>query len=267
MSVKIDLSSYIVEHPHQRGCTLCSLHSSVNKTVCVPTARCTYSLPPSTDTPAVVCIGQNPGYFEDMEGLPFIGKSGDLLHNGYLKPSRIHELATIYITNAVRCSTPANANPSAKSLKACFPAYTIPDLTAIAAAHSSLYVLCLGAPASSAIFKHLFSLKVGQKDAFTYNGRTLPWERPILKCTAVDHANGSIAMEHANTPTPITTFSTFHPAFILRVPNAIHEVALHMNALSRHLQGKAPVVTTPNIVASFARPSTVHHDPRTPPLR
>jgi uracil-DNA glycosylase family 4 len=204
----------------------------------------------------VVCVGQNPGYFEDVEGLPFIGKSGDLLHNGFLKPARIHELATIYITNAVRCATPANAKPPAKSLSTCFPLYTEPDLSAISLTCSCLYVLCLGAPASEAVFKQLFKMKVSQKDAFSYNGREFTWERPVVVCTEVDHQESTVSFEHATSPTPVTIFSTFHPAFVMRVPNASHDVSLHMSALSRHLRGEAPVVTSPTVIETFAPPST-----------
>ena len=68
----------------------------------------------------VMLIGEAPGASEDAQGLPFVGRSGQLLDQllvqAGLSPDR-----DLFITNVVKCRPPDNRKPSAKELSACRP--------------------------------------------------------------------------------------------------------------------------------------------------
>ncbi|MDY0178435.1 MAG: uracil-DNA glycosylase, partial [Synergistaceae bacterium] len=62
-------------------------------------------------------IGEAPGAEEDEQGIPFVGKAGQLL-------TRILEAAgidrkDIYITNVVKCRPPGNRVPSIEEMHSC----------------------------------------------------------------------------------------------------------------------------------------------------
>jgi uracil-DNA glycosylase family 4 len=68
-------------------------------------------------TAKVMFIGEAPGYNEDMQDRPFVGKAGkildELLHSVGL------ERKEIYITNILKCRPLKNRNPLWKEIKAC----------------------------------------------------------------------------------------------------------------------------------------------------
>jgi uracil-DNA glycosylase family 4 len=65
----------------------------------------------------VMLVGQNPGRTEDLEGLPFIGKSGKLL-DVMLRDAGF-DPDEVYITNAVKCATPKDRAPLPAEAAAC----------------------------------------------------------------------------------------------------------------------------------------------------
>lgn len=66
----------------------------------------------------IMLVGENPGWQEDKKGIPFIGKSGELL-NKTLKEVGLNRDA-IYITNAVKCFTHnEETKPTKKELTCC----------------------------------------------------------------------------------------------------------------------------------------------------
>ena len=65
----------------------------------------------------IMFIGQNPGYYEDKKGIPFIGESGKLLDK-YLKSINL-TLDDIYVTNIIKCKTPGNRSPSKTEINNC----------------------------------------------------------------------------------------------------------------------------------------------------
>lgn len=67
----------------------------------------------------IMAIGEAPGKQEDESGLPFQGKSGQLL-DSLLDDNGIKR-KDVYVTNAVKCRPPDNDKPSASQLKACKP--------------------------------------------------------------------------------------------------------------------------------------------------
>jgi DNA polymerase len=65
----------------------------------------------------IFVIGEAPGAQEDREGLPFVGKAGELLRGGFEKVGLDED--QIYITNTVKCRPPDNRDPREDELSAC----------------------------------------------------------------------------------------------------------------------------------------------------
>ena len=65
-------------------------------------------------------IGEAPGASEDAQGLPFVGRSGQLLDH-LLVQAGLSPDQDLFITNVVKCRPPDNRKPSAKELSACLP--------------------------------------------------------------------------------------------------------------------------------------------------
>ena len=67
----------------------------------------------------VMFIGEAPGYHEDMQGVPFVGRAGkvfdELLQSIELKREEV------YICNILKCRPPDNRNPFDSEIKACTP--------------------------------------------------------------------------------------------------------------------------------------------------
>ncbi len=67
----------------------------------------------------IMIIGEAPGYYEDIEGKPFVGNAGQLLTK-MLKAINIQR-DTVYITNIIKCHPPQNRNPLPSEIENCFP--------------------------------------------------------------------------------------------------------------------------------------------------
>ncbi len=65
----------------------------------------------------VMVIGEGPGADEDQQGIPFVGKAGQLL-NKILMAAEL-ERDQLYITNVVKCRPPENRLPSPDEVKCC----------------------------------------------------------------------------------------------------------------------------------------------------
>lgn len=63
-------------------------------------------------------VGEAPGRQEDLEGIPFIGQSGQLLRS-MLNSIDLDLERHFYTRNAVSCRPPGNKEPSRKAIKAC----------------------------------------------------------------------------------------------------------------------------------------------------
>lgn len=66
----------------------------------------------------ILFVGEGPGYHEDQEGVPFVGKSGQLLDH-YLGAIDLDRAKNVYITNIVKCRPPENRDPMAEESAAC----------------------------------------------------------------------------------------------------------------------------------------------------
>lgn len=67
----------------------------------------------------IMFIGEGPGRDEDLEGRPFVGRSGRLLTDIIEKGMNIPR-PMIYITNVVKCRPPGNRDPKPEETAACF---------------------------------------------------------------------------------------------------------------------------------------------------
>ncbi|HVA87651.1 MAG TPA: uracil-DNA glycosylase, partial [Candidatus Saccharimonadales bacterium] len=92
-----------------RVCTRCRLHEQRQRAV------------PGEGNPAteVVFVGEAPGFNEDREGRPFVGRAGGLLVK--LLASIGWQRDDVFITNVVKCRPPENRDPAPDEIAACAP--------------------------------------------------------------------------------------------------------------------------------------------------
>lgn len=90
-------------------CTRCALHKGRNKLVFAdgdPNAR-------------LMFVGEGPGADEDAQGLPFVGRAGQLLNNMIAAMGFTRE--QVYIANVVKCRPPQNRTPEPDEANTCSP--------------------------------------------------------------------------------------------------------------------------------------------------
>jgi DNA polymerase len=85
-------------------------------------------------------IGEGPGAQEDEQGLPFVGKAGQLLTK-ILESVDINRETDVYIANTVKCRPPNNRDPLPAEVNACQD-YLIRQIQVI----QPRILLLLGAP-------------------------------------------------------------------------------------------------------------------------
>ncbi|HEX5616206.1 MAG TPA: uracil-DNA glycosylase [Acidimicrobiia bacterium] len=90
-------------------CTLCTLAPTRTQVV----------FGSGTESAELMFVGEGPGEQEDLQGLPFVGRSGQLL-------TRLIEgigltRDDVYIANVVKCRPPGNRDPQPAEVAACSP--------------------------------------------------------------------------------------------------------------------------------------------------
>jgi uracil-DNA glycosylase len=65
-------------------------------------------------------VGEGPGEQEDRQGLPFVGRSGQLLDRLILEEMGLTR-DSVYIANTIKCRPPGNRDPLPEELEACWP--------------------------------------------------------------------------------------------------------------------------------------------------
>lgn len=68
----------------------------------------------------IMFVGEGPGEQEDLQGLPFVGKSGKLL-DMYLSLIDLDREKNVYIANMVKCRPPHNRDPKPEETELCLP--------------------------------------------------------------------------------------------------------------------------------------------------
>ena len=69
--------------------------------------------------PKLMLIGEAPGFYEDKEGKPFVGKAGQLLDKIF-ESVGLTRKKDVYICNTVKCRPPENRNPEPEEKEACW---------------------------------------------------------------------------------------------------------------------------------------------------
>jgi uracil-DNA glycosylase len=132
-------------------------------------------------TADIMIIGEGPGQNEDEQGLPFVGRSGQLLEK-ILESVRFNSEKDVYICNIVKCRPPGNRTPTPDESEACKP-YLIEQIRIV----NPKIILLTGATAVRGL--------TGDKRGITkIRGQWIDWQ-------------GYLCM-------PI-----FHPAYLLRNPS------------------------------------------------
>lgn len=131
----------------------------------------------------IMFVGEAPGRDEDLEGIPFVGRSGKLLD---LMMAAIGlDRSNAYITNVIPWRPPGNRDPSPQETQICLPfirrqiQLVDPDV-----------LVCLGKPSSQAVLE----LKDG---IMKTRGKWFGYDTGTRKIKAM---------------------ATFHPAYLLRQP-------------------------------------------------
>ncbi len=90
-------------------CKRCKLHRT----------RRTIVFGEGNEKAALMLIGEGPGYEEDVQGRPFVGKAGQLLTK--ILQSIKFPREEVYITNIIKCRPPQNRNPEPEEIQSCHP--------------------------------------------------------------------------------------------------------------------------------------------------
>lgn len=111
----------------------------------------------------MVFVGEAPGYEEDRQGEPFVGKAGKLLDRilAAIQLSR----RDVYICNILKCRPPNNRDPLAKEVEQCLP-YLKEQLRII----QPKLIVALGRVAAKTLLGVDESLKNMRQQVYSYEG-------------------------------------------------------------------------------------------------
>jgi uracil-DNA glycosylase family 4 len=90
------------------GCTRCPLAAT----------RTTVVFGEGDAHAAVMVVGEGPGREEDLQGRPFVGRSGQLLDRLLAEEAGLRR-EDVYIANVVKCRPPGNRDPLPDEIEAC----------------------------------------------------------------------------------------------------------------------------------------------------
>jgi DNA polymerase len=144
----------------------------------------------------LVFVGEAPGYDEDQQGLPFVGRAGQLLTK--IIESINLKREDVYICNVLKCRPPENRNPEPDEVGACNP-FLRKQLAVI----RPKIVCCLGTFAAQTVLQ-----------------TAAPISRLRGKFTDMDG---------------MRVIATFHPAYLLRSPEKKREVWEDMKQIRAEL--------------------------------
>ena len=148
----------------------------------------------------LVFVGEAPGSDEDEQGLPFVGRAGQLLTKiiESIDPEGKLKREDVYICNILKCRPPNNRNPEPDEVAACSP-FLRHQLGVV----RPKIVCCLGTFAAQTVMRTA---------------------TPISKLRGTFHDIDGIRM-----------IATFHPAYLLRSPEKKREVWEDMKQIRAEL--------------------------------
>ncbi len=112
----------------------------------------------------IMFIGEGPGENEDLQGLPFVGKAGQLLDK-YLAAAGLSREKNVYIANIVKSRPPQNRDPKPEESAACIG--YLRNQTAII---RPKIIVCLGRIAACQIIDKDFKVTRQHGQWFERNG-------------------------------------------------------------------------------------------------
>jgi DNA polymerase len=161
---------------HIGDCTRCKLHALGRHTVVFGVGN---------PQAALMFVGEAPGSEEDVQGVPFVGRAGQLL-------TKIIEAIDlrredVYIANVIKCRPPANRNPEPDEVETCEP-FLVRQIDII----RPRVIVALGTFAAHALLRT---------------------DAPISRIRGVVHDYRGAKL-----------IPTFHPAYLLRSPDRKRDV-------------------------------------------
>jgi len=169
-------------------CTRCKLHALGRTQIVFGVGN------PNAD---LMFVGEAPGADEDIQGIPFVGRAGQLL-------TKIIEAIAltrddVYIANVIKCRPPQNRNPEADEVATCEP-FLFRQIDII----KPKVIVALGKFAAQALLRTLDPISRLRGRVYDYRGAKL--------------------------------IPTFHPAYLLRNPSSKREVWEDMKLAKRLLE-------------------------------
>lgn len=138
----------------------------------------------------LMLIGEGPGYDEDVQGRPFVGKAGQLLTR--ILQSIDAQREKVYITNIVKCRPPQNRIPEPDEIRSCRP-FLLDQIRAI----RPKIICALGSVSARALLGTDAKITAIRGKVFDFPGEGFEGIRII---------------------------PTYHPAYLLRNPEKKREV-------------------------------------------
>jgi DNA polymerase len=168
-------------------CTRCKLHTLGRRQIVFGVGN------PEAD---LMFVGEAPGADEDVHGIPFVGRAGQLL-------TKIIEAIDlkrddVYIANVIKCRPPQNRNPEPDEVGTCEP-FLFRQIDII----RPKVIVALGKFAAQALLRTLDPISRLRGRVYEYRGAKL--------------------------------IPTFHPAYLLRNPSSKREVWEDMKLVKRLL--------------------------------
>jgi DNA polymerase len=169
-------------------CSRCKLHTMGRKQIVFGVGN------PDAD---LMFVGEAPGGDEDVQGIPFVGRAGQLL-------TKIIEAINldrdqVYIANVIKCRPPGNRNPEPDEVETCEP-FLFRQIDVI----SPKVIVALGTFAAKALLRTQDPISRLRGRVYDFRGAKL--------------------------------IPTFHPAFLLRSPDRKRDVWEDMKKVRALLQ-------------------------------
>lgn len=156
-------------------CTRCKLHTQGRKQIVFGVGS------PAAD---LMFVGEAPGADEDIQGIPFVGRAGQLLTK--MIEAMGFKRDDVYIANVIKCRPPENRNPDPDEIASCEP-FLLRQIAAI----EPKVIVALGSFAAKTLLKTQSPISRLRGRVYDYQGAKL--------------------------------VPTFHPSYLLRSPGQKRE--------------------------------------------
>ena len=175
-------------------CTKCALHETRTKTV----------FGAGNANADLMFVGEAPGADEDIQGIPFVGRAGQLLTK--MIQAINFERDQVYIANVIKCRPPGNRNPEPDEIASCEP-FLFQQIDAV----RPRVIVALGSFAAKTLLRTEESISRLRGRAYDFRGAKL--------------------------------IPTFHPSFLLRSPDRKRDAWEDLKRARALLTAPTPSVT------------------------